>query len=171
MNGLEGFDGLRGFSRTWVARGGYARPPVSDGPLRIGIIGLGRMGRFHAAALAGVTEVDVVALAEPSRRRAGRWPRTLLPRPRGTRASPSALAHPGLEAVLVAAPTPTHPELVDAALDAGLHVLCEKPLALDVAESAASASWRADRHLRPAGRLLAPLRAAVAGGQGAHRRR
>ena len=31
----------------------------------MGIVGLGRMGRFHAAALAGVREVDLVALVEP----------------------------------------------------------------------------------------------------------
>ena len=35
-------------------------------PVRVAVIGLGRMGRFHLAALSGVTEIDVVALAEPS---------------------------------------------------------------------------------------------------------
>ena len=34
--------------------------------LQLGIVGLGRMGRFHAAAIVGVEEVEVVALAEPS---------------------------------------------------------------------------------------------------------
>ena len=43
----------------------------------------------------------------------------------------------------MAAPTPTHPEIVAAALDTGLHVLCEKPLALDVAEARRARSvWR-----------------------------
>ena len=36
----------------------------------------------------------------------------------------------GLDAVVIAAPDPFHPALVVAALDAGLHVMCEKPLAL-----------------------------------------
>src|SRR5687768_1004434 len=37
-----------------------------------------------------------------------------------------------IDAVVIAAPDAFHPELVVAALDAGLHVLCEKPLALTV---------------------------------------
>ena len=37
-----------------------------------------------------------------------------------------------LDAVVIAAPDPFHPALVVAALDAGLHVMCEKPLALTV---------------------------------------
>ncbi len=38
-----------------------------------------------------------------------------------------------LDAVVIAAPDPFHPDLAVAALDAGLHVLCEKPLALTLA--------------------------------------
>lgn len=125
--------------------GGYARPPVSDGPLRLGIIGLGRMGRFHAAALADVDAVEVVALAEPSPD-ALELAGTLLPGRAGYQSPAEALAHPGLEAVLIAAPTPRHPELVEAALEAGLHVLCEKPLALDLAEASRLADLAADRH-------------------------
>jgi predicted dehydrogenase len=91
------------------------------------------MGRCHLAALNGVVEIDVVALAEPS---AAALDAAAAARPgaRTYSATDEALAHPGLEACLVATPTPTHPEVVEAALEAGLHVLCEKPLALDVAQ-------------------------------------
>jgi len=97
----------------------------------MGIVGLGRMGRFHAAALAGVQEVDLVALVEPQ---ADALDLAVQFAPAAARHQSVAegLAQPGLEAVLVAASTPTHPEIVAAALDRGLHVLCEKPLALDV---------------------------------------
>ncbi len=44
-------------------------------------------------------------------------------------------ARDDLDACLIASPTPSHPAFVRAALDAGLHVLCEKPLALDPEEA------------------------------------
>jgi predicted dehydrogenase len=98
----------------------------------MGIVGLGRMGRFHAAALAGVTEVELVALVEPDAD-ALDLAAQFAPAAAQHRNVEDGLAHGGLEAVLVAAPTPAHPEIVAAALDRGLHVLCEKPLALDLA--------------------------------------
>jgi predicted dehydrogenase len=99
-------------------------------PLRIAIVGLGRMGRFHAAALAGVKEVEVAALVEPSAG-ARELASALLPEAACYADVAEGLAHPALEACLVASPTSTHPAVVDAACRAGLHVLCEKPLALD----------------------------------------
>jgi len=105
-----------------------------DQPLRTAIIGCGRMGRFHLAALADVPTIDIVALAEPSVDAL-----TLAHEQHGGASAyedvGAALAHPGLEACLIASPTPTHPAVVDAALGAGLHVLCEKPLALDPDEA------------------------------------
>jgi predicted dehydrogenase len=88
------------------------------------------MGRTHLAALAAVEEIDVVALAEPS---AAALELAAADRPAAARYADvgAALAHPDLEACLVATPTPSHPEIVATALDAGLHVLCEKPLSLD----------------------------------------
>jgi predicted dehydrogenase len=44
------------------------------------------------------------------------------------------LSAPGLEAVHVATPVSTHADVVTAAAERGLHVLCEKPLAMDLAE-------------------------------------
>src|SRR5262245_46512358 len=104
------------------------------------------MGRFHAAALVGVDEVDVVALAEPSPDALAQAS-AILP---GASAYPvvgDALAHEGLDAVLVAAPTSLHPQLVDAALRAGVHVLCEKPLALDLEDARRLAGLADERGL------------------------
>ncbi|HEV7662880.1 MAG TPA: Gfo/Idh/MocA family oxidoreductase, partial [Chloroflexota bacterium] len=44
-----------------------------------------------------------------------------------------------LDALVLATPTDTHHALVCAALDAGLHILCEKPLAFDLAQATAMA--------------------------------
>jgi predicted dehydrogenase len=88
------------------------------------------MGRFHAAVLAEVEEVEVAALVEPSPP-ARELASALLPDAACYATVAEGLAHPSLEGCLVASPTSTHPAVVDAALNADLHVLCEKPLALD----------------------------------------
>jgi predicted dehydrogenase len=51
--------------------------------------------------------------------------------PRALTSTTEALALPGVDAVTVATPPATHAAIVHAALDAGKHVLCEKPFALD----------------------------------------
>jgi myo-inositol 2-dehydrogenase / D-chiro-inositol 1-dehydrogenase len=113
-------------------------------PLPIALVGLGRMGRLHLSALDDVTEVDVVALAEPSADAMGA---AAMLRPAAARYAnvDDALAHPGLEGCIVATPTPTHPDVVEAALEAGLHILCEKPLSLDPARGDRVAAIAAER--------------------------
>jgi predicted dehydrogenase len=116
--------------------------PVTE-PVRIALLGLGRMGRFHAAAIAGLTEVEVVALADPAPDArafgAGLFPAAVTyPDPE------QALDHPGVDGCLVSTPTPTHPGIVAAAIERGVHVLCEKPLALDP-EVALELGRRAER--------------------------
>lgn len=101
-------------------------------PLKVAIIGVGRMGRIHARILNQIDEIDVVAIAD-SRLEA------VEPLARELNASPyssieSILRENSVDAVLIATPTPTHPSMVRMALDAGLHVLCEKPLSLDPSE-------------------------------------
>src|SRR5262245_21847062 len=102
------------------------------------------MGRCHLSALGDVAEVDVVALAEPS---ADAMAAAAKLRPTASRYSDvtDALAHPGLEACLVATPTTNHPDVVAAALEAGLHVLCEKPLSLDAADGDRLGAMAAER--------------------------
>lgn len=102
-------------------------------PLKLAIIGVGRMGEFHARILNGLDEIDLVAVVDSRADVVERLGREL---DLATHASIDAVLDTGdIEALLIATPTPLHPAIVRQALDAGKHVLCEKPLALDPGES------------------------------------
>src|SRR5688500_1024467 len=61
-----------------------------------------------------------------------------------------AIVHPGVDAVVIATPNVTHAAIALAAFEAGKHVLCEKPLAMNHAEAAAmlrSAETAGVRHM------------------------
>jgi predicted dehydrogenase len=91
------------------------------------------MGAVHAQSLAGIDAIEVVGVADTIPELARQVAREI-----GAADYPSPtdlLERDDVEAWLIAAPTPKHPDLVTMALDAGLHVLCEKPLALDPNES------------------------------------
>lgn len=95
--------------------------------VKVGVIGVGGMGSFHAHTLAGLAHVDLVAVADPFEGNARRVATDL-----GCRAltDPIALAtDDDLDGVVIASPDDTHAELAITALEAGLWVLCEKPLA------------------------------------------
>ena len=99
--------------------------------LKLALIGLGRMGRVHAQALAKSTEIEVVAIADPSRQSI-EFAENTFQNATTFAEFRHAMQHAGVEACLVASPTPLHAEMVQHALDRQLHVLCEKPLALEV---------------------------------------
>lgn len=99
--------------------------------LKLALIGLGRMGRVHAQALANSENIEVVAVADPSRQSI-EFAETIFKNASIFSDHRQAMQHPGVEACLVASPTPLHAEMVQHALSKKLHVLCEKPLALDV---------------------------------------
>jgi predicted dehydrogenase len=104
---------------------------------RLAVIGLGRMGRLHAANLAGRVAsaelVGVVDAVEPLARKVGQL--------HGVEWSTSVdevLGEPGVDGVVIATPTELHCDLVERAARSGKHVLCEKPLGFEV-EAAADA--------------------------------
>ena len=102
-------------------------------PLRIGIAGLGRMGKRHAEQLAQRTRgAALVAACSPA---AGEraWAQQELGVQRVHERYEDLIADAQLDAIVIATPTPLHAEQTIAALEAGKHVFCEKPLALDVA--------------------------------------
>ena len=102
--------------------------------LRIGIAGLGRMGRHHAANLAQrVLGADLIAACSPVDDELA-WARESLGVAQGYRDYAQLLAHPGLDAVFLATPTTLHADQIIKALQAGKHVFSEKPLALNIAD-------------------------------------
>ncbi|NIA24101.1 MAG: Gfo/Idh/MocA family oxidoreductase [Gammaproteobacteria bacterium] len=96
-------------------------------PVRVGVIGLGNMGRNHVRVLSELPQVELVAVADPSDgalevMRRSRRARTYLD-------YLDMFDREDLEAVVVAVPTSAHEEVVQAALSRNLHFLVEKPLA------------------------------------------
>ncbi|MET9435024.1 Gfo/Idh/MocA family oxidoreductase [Streptomyces sp. NPDC006551] len=97
--------------------------------MRIGLIGTGRIGAFHAGVLARHQEIDSLIVADADAGRAAAVAGAL-----GATAAPTVdalLGHP-LDAVVIASATAAHAELIARAADAGLPAFCEKPIALDV---------------------------------------
>ncbi|MCX7251046.1 MAG: Gfo/Idh/MocA family oxidoreductase [Burkholderiales bacterium] len=107
--------------------------PKNTGPLRVGIAGLGRLGKRHAEQLARNTPgARLVAACSPVAEELD-WARDALGVPRLYADYAELLADPEIDAVVLVTPTTLHADQTSAALRAGKHVLVEKPLSLDVA--------------------------------------
>jgi predicted dehydrogenase len=99
--------------------------------LKVGVVGVGYLGRYHAEKYAALPETSLVGVADLAWERARDVARAL-----GTEAfADYRLLFPEIEAVSVAVTTKDHHLVVREALEAGLHVLVEKPLAATVAEA------------------------------------
>ncbi len=106
---------------------------MSAGDLRGAVIGLGMMGTNHARVLNELGGVELVGVADPDAAAIGRATAGRTARGYATAAELLAVEHPDL--VVVAVPTSLHLSTVLEALDAGAHVLVEKPIAPDRAEA------------------------------------
>ncbi|GGT31625.1 Gfo/Idh/MocA family protein [Streptomyces chromofuscus] len=102
--------------------------------MRIGILGLGRIGAFHAETLSGLDAVESLVLADPfadaAKTAAERFGAEVAD-------SPEAVLAAGVDGVVIAAATDAHPALILAAVDAGVPVFCEKPVARTMPEGVA----------------------------------
>lgn len=102
--------------------------------VRVGIAGLGRLGRRHAANLAWhVPGAALVAACSPVQEER-EWASSSLPELTLHADYDAMLADASIDAVWLVTPTSLHARQIIAALRAGKHVFCEKPLSLDLAE-------------------------------------
>ena len=103
--------------------------------LQIAVIGAGMWGaRAHLPALIAAG-VDVVALADPDVDRVEEVAEQFGIRQTFADGGTLLAQVDKLDAVVIATPTDTHRDLVLAACERGVHVLCEKPLAYDLAQA------------------------------------
>ena len=103
-------------------------------PLRVGIVGLGRLGKRHAEALAHQTRhCQLVAACSPVAAER-EFARTQLGVAQVYEDYAQLLTNPEVDAVVLVTPTSLHADQAIAALAAGKHVFVEKPLALNVAD-------------------------------------
>jgi predicted dehydrogenase len=105
---------------------------VANKPLGIGIVGTGLMGSIHAECFAREKDARLVAFQSRTRSKAEE-----LAAKHGGQVFDTVdklLASPEVDAVVIASPQAHHRDQALAAVRAGKHVLCEKPLALTVKE-------------------------------------
>jgi myo-inositol 2-dehydrogenase / D-chiro-inositol 1-dehydrogenase len=100
--------------------------------MRLGLIGLGRIGAFHAQTLTKLPIVESLVVTDAVPTVTAEVADRL-----GVQAcdSPEQLLAAGVDGVLIAAATDAHPTLIRAAVDAGLPVFCEKPVARSTEEA------------------------------------
>ncbi len=106
-------------------------PDMSD-KVKIGLIGTGRIGQVHAASIAALPETTLRWVCDPFVESA----KATAQKYEGAQVTtdPTEVLDSGdVDAIIVASPTPTHVDLISAAIDAGVPVLCEKPIDLDIA--------------------------------------
>jgi myo-inositol 2-dehydrogenase/D-chiro-inositol 1-dehydrogenase len=105
---------------------------MSTKKLNVGILGAGRIGRVHAESLAfRLPETKIAAITDINNEAA----QALAERcgiPRVAASAEEILGDKTIEAVLICTNTPTHAELIVKAAQAGKHIFCEKPIALEL---------------------------------------
>ncbi|MGH7763784.1 MAG: Gfo/Idh/MocA family protein, partial [Candidatus Dormibacteraceae bacterium] len=98
--------------------------------MHVGLIGVGRIGAFHARQLGDDELVDRLTLTDAD---SGRAIRVSAELGAAVADNPDALLACDIDALVIAAATPAHAELLHRAVEASIPTFCEKPIALDLA--------------------------------------
>ncbi len=99
---------------------------VSNSVFRAGLIGLGGMGKIHDRVLAGIDDIDVIAIFDPEP----------VDDPRAVADAAAILNHPDINVVYIATPNHLTVDYGIAALERGKHIFCEKPLGCSGSDAA-----------------------------------
>ncbi len=102
--------------------------------LNVGVIGCGHWGPNHVRVFSELDRSDVLTCSDPNPSRLD-WLTRRFPRVRTTNDYRTMLCDEAIDAVVIATPTRTHAAITREALEAGKHVLVEKPLCTAVDEA------------------------------------
>ena len=102
--------------------------------LKVAMFGTGFMGKVHTEAIRRLGNVEVAAVAASSQATADKFAAALMI-PKASGDWRTVLDDPEIDAVHVCTPNSLHHAMSKATLEAGKHVLCEKPLAMNAAEA------------------------------------
>jgi predicted dehydrogenase len=131
LKAVAGVPAVAGLGAAAALRG-----PMRGGPVRVGFVGVGGEGRVLLAQT-DPAHATVVALCDINPAQLARadevLSKTKRPAARHYAEWREMLEREDLEAVVIATPLWTHTDITTGALDAGVHVLCEKMMAWDVA--------------------------------------
>jgi myo-inositol 2-dehydrogenase/D-chiro-inositol 1-dehydrogenase len=101
-------------------------------PINFGIIGAGRIGTVHAESLVTrIANASVLAISDialEAAQKCAAW----FGIPVATRSHREILENPAIDAVVICSSTDTHTQFIGEAAEAGKHIFCEKPIALDL---------------------------------------
>lgn len=98
--------------------------------LKVGIIGLGRIGKIHASNLVAQENVEVIMASDPDP--TARSFAEGLGVAQVVNSFDLIFSNPAIQAVVICSPTDTHFECIQKAAEAGQHIFCEKPLDMTV---------------------------------------
>ncbi len=118
-------------------------------PVRMGLVGFGAWGKLHAQSIAACPDAALVGIVAPSEKTRAEA-MALYPHVPAYQDLAAMLAVGGLDLVDIVTPSHTHLAACRAALEAGCHVLLEKPMALSVRDCSALVALAAEK-----GRMLA----------------
>jgi predicted dehydrogenase len=133
-------------SAITILKPGIAFSSARNSAIQVGIIGCGSRGTEVISAMSRSTNTNIIAMADLFEDKLGEGKirldklnaakgfseiqnRNMY---RGSKAYQELLANKNVHAVLISSPCYTHPSFLEAAVAAGKHVYCEKPVAVDV---------------------------------------
>ncbi len=109
--------------------------------MRIGLIGVGRIGAFHARSLATLPAIEELVISDAVPELALSVGREV---GATTVAEPADVLAAGVDGLVIASSTDTHPDLIRAGVRAGIATFCEKPVAKTAKDAVALAEELAD---------------------------
>jgi myo-inositol 2-dehydrogenase/D-chiro-inositol 1-dehydrogenase len=105
---------------------------TKDNPIRVGVIGVGRIGSIHAGNLAHCLRGVTVAAIADVNLNAAQETAAALNVPKAVADYQLLLQDPTLDAVAICSSSDTHARLIIEAAEAGKHIFCEKPIDADL---------------------------------------